>query len=50
MTRPSLTETLRMHEGAGPMRVGDKICQRGEYRERRGEGHCQIAGQAEKLR
>jgi hypothetical protein len=32
------------------MRVGDKICQRAEYRERTGEEDSQIAGQAEKLR
>jgi len=39
-----------MNEGAGPMRVGNKICQRAEYIERRGEEYSQIARQAEKLR
>ena len=29
------------------MRVGDKICQRAENREQRGEEDSQIAGQAE---
>jgi len=32
------------------MREGDKICQRAEYREQKGEKDNQIAGQAEKLR
>jgi len=34
---------------AGPMRVGDKTCQKTEYREQNGGEDSQIAGQAEKL-
>ena len=46
-------QELGASAGAGnseDSRIGEKICQRAEYRKQRGEEDSQIAGQAEKLR